>query len=154
MHQGILAEPAGHREPSRRRTDVSYIPKSQRYDSAIALSEAARRDSRTLPALRVFDTYQAGHAYALAGHIRCAEGAMLTADRLLETLSNDPLPTWTYWYNAPFLMTQRANVHDALGRPEKAIADLEAGLADMPAEHRNAEWACDIRERLAELRDE
>jgi len=62
----------------------AYIAlKSQRYDSATALSEAACRDDRTLPALRVFDSYQAGHAYALAGHVRCAERAMLTALTLI-----------------------------------------------------------------------
>jgi DNA-binding XRE family transcriptional regulator len=125
--------------------------KTNRLGQAIALSEAAQRDSRTLPALRVFDGYQTGHAYALAGDARHADQAMLAADRLLEALPDDPLPTWAYWYNIPFLITQRANVHDALGRHDQAVADLEAGLAEMPLEHRDAEWAQDIQQRLAAL---
>jgi len=126
--------------------------KTGRFDQAVTLSEIAGRDRRTLAALRVFDGYQAGLAHALAGDIHSAEQAMLAADRQLEALPDDPLPDWGYWYHVPFLVTQRASVHEALNRTDRAIADLETGLTEMPPEHRNAEWGREIQERLAALR--
>ncbi|HEY0636503.1 MAG TPA: helix-turn-helix transcriptional regulator [Pseudonocardiaceae bacterium] len=126
--------------------------KAERLDQAVTLSEVAQRDSRTLPALRAFDGYQAGWAHALAGQTRCAEHAMVTADQLLDNLPGDPLPDWGYWYHLPFLLTQRALVHEALGRPDRAIADLGAGLAEMPDEQRDADWARELEHRLGELR--
>jgi hypothetical protein len=119
---------------------------------AISLSKVSVRDTRTFTALRAFDRYQEAHVYALAGTRRDAENTLLLGDRLLEHVTEDPMPPWAYWYDLPFLLTQRAIVHQALGEKNKAIADFETGLTEMPAEHRNADWAKDIRTRLAALR--
>jgi transcriptional regulator with XRE-family HTH domain len=42
--------------------------------------------------------------------------------------------------------------HEALGRRGRAMSDLEAGPAEMPAEQRNAGWAQEIERRLERLR--
>jgi transcriptional regulator with XRE-family HTH domain len=122
-----------------------------RFDQAVSLSRVSNRDARTFLALRVFDGYQEGWAHALAGDVRDAERAMLAVDGWLEQVPDSEAPPGAYWYDVPFLLTQRANVHESLGRRTAAISDLETGLAEMPAEHRLADWSRDIRQRLAAL---
>lgn len=119
-----------------------------RYGEAATLS---RSDSRTFTALVVFDAYQRSWALTKAGEHADADRAMADGDRLLDTVPDAPRPSWAYWYDVPFLLTQRALVHRAAGRVEHAIADLQAGLAEMPAAHREAQWSADTRQLLDEL---
>lgn len=123
-----------------------------RLDQAVSLSQVSQRDKRTFLALRVYDGYQEAWAHALAGNTADAERAMLSVDGLLDKVPESTAPPGAYWYNVPFLLTQRATVHEALGRPDQAVRDLETGLAEMPAAHRSADWSRTIRARLATLR--
>jgi tetratricopeptide (TPR) repeat protein len=123
-----------------------------KFAQAVSLSKVSLRDNRTFTALRAFDGYQAGHAYARASERREAERSIHAADRLLDDVPDGPLPPWAYWYNLAFLLTQRAIAHEALGRKDLAISDLETGLAEMPPEHRNADWAREMRGMMGRLR--
>jgi transcriptional regulator with XRE-family HTH domain len=126
--------------------------RSGRFDRATSLSEVSQRDPRVFRALRVYDGYQEAWARALAGDTHAADRAMSTADRQLNDVPGSPMPEGAYWYSVPFLLTQRASVHEALGRLGEAVGDLETGLAEMDPDHLSADWTREIRDRLDTLR--
>lgn len=123
-----------------------------KFDQAATLSQVSQRDPNVFLALRVYDGYQEAWAYARMGDTRAAEKAMCAADRELDNVPGSEMPPGAYWYDVPFLLTQRSIVHEALGRTGEAIKDLEIGLAEMPVEHSGADWSREIRERLDVLR--
>ncbi|GDY33159.1 hypothetical protein GTS_47920 [Gandjariella thermophila] len=57
-----------------------------------------------------------------------------------------------YWYTPAFLQAQHGVVLYRLGRHAEAVELLTSGLADMPAQLRNAEWAGEYREALEAAR--
>jgi transcriptional regulator with XRE-family HTH domain len=123
---------------------------SGKYAEAATLSRSGRRE--TFIALRVFDAYQEAWALAAAGEPHTADMAIATGDAMLDRIPDAERPQWAYWYDVPFMLTQRALAHQAVGRRQHAIHDLETGLAEMPPEHRNADWARSVHDMLNDLR--
>jgi hypothetical protein len=63
-------------------------------------------------------------------------------------------PPWQYYRSPGFFVVERGLVHLVLGRDDRdangrAVKDLTAGLAALPAEQRATEWAAEYELQLA-----
>jgi hypothetical protein len=64
-------------------------------------------------------------------------------------------PPWNYYYTPAFWTLQRGLIYSYIkGRTHLAADLLIAGMAALPAEQRDAEWAEDYRRALAEVQAE
>lgn len=92
------------------------------------------------PAIHGYDHFQLARVHAEAREARAAERALAAADRAIGRLGDD-LPESGYWYTPGFWALQRGQVLWVLGHRDAALAEITAGLAALPEDHRSAEWA-------------
>ncbi|WP_280406633.1 helix-turn-helix domain-containing protein [Nocardia carnea] len=67
---------------------------------------------------------------------------------LLPDSPNADPPDSMYWWSPGFAAVQRAGVLARLGHPAEAVREAEAGLAEMPEEHRRTEWLASALRRV------
>jgi hypothetical protein len=116
----------------------------------LGLSQAAQRDKRLTPGIRALAAQQEARALALSGEIDPCERKLNEAMELAIRASEHPEdePPWVYFYSPEYFTMQRGRAYLYLGLHEKAADLLEAGLASMPQELHNAEWAQPYRADL------
>lgn len=117
----------------------------------IGLSQAAQRNPDVHVTQRAFDAMQEARGHAMAGDARMAD-QRLEAALFLSVERFDEAPPWSYYYSAPFWTLQQGLIYSYLEHRANAAAELlTSGLAELPAEHRDAEWTGDYRRALGRL---
>lgn len=110
---------------------------------AIALSRAARRDTRVFIAHHAFSAYQEARGWAMAGEVdRTLARADTLADRALTRQADTP-PN-LYWYGCGFFALRQGLTWHTLGDArvaQRAATELTTGLHELPAAERDSEWA-------------
>jgi transcriptional regulator with XRE-family HTH domain len=85
---------------------------------------------------------------AIAGDFPASDKALALADKAIEAAQGVPRDDYHYYVTDPWLLIQHGLVHAWAGRKQQAASDIAAGLADMPAEQRESEWAAEYRKML------
>ncbi|SDD18431.1 Helix-turn-helix domain-containing protein [Actinokineospora iranica] len=93
------------------------------------------------PLLRVYDLYQRARILAAAKESLAAQHALIVADRAAEAASDEEPPESGYWYTEGLWGLHRGRVLWLTGQQKQGAREVLAGLAAMPDEHREAEWA-------------
>jgi hypothetical protein len=112
----------------------------------IALSGAARRDTRVFLAQHAFNAHQQARGWAMAGERGEVDRALAHADTLAEralTRQADTPPN-LYWYSPGFFTLQRGLTWHTLADTRiaaRAATELTNGLHELPAAERDSEWA-------------
>jgi hypothetical protein len=112
----------------------------------IALSRAARRDTRVFITQHAFNAHQEARGWAMAGEPGEVDKALIRADKLAEralTRQADTPPNM-YWHGSGFFTLQRGLTWHTLKDPRvaaRAATELTNGLHDIPAAERDSEWA-------------
>jgi hypothetical protein len=112
----------------------------------IALSGAARRDTRVFLAQHAFNAHQEARGWAMAGERGEVDRALAHADTLAErALSRQAdTPPNLYWYSPGFFTLQRGLTWHTLADTRiaaRAATELTNGLHELPAAERDSEWA-------------
>jgi tetratricopeptide (TPR) repeat protein len=109
----------------------------------LSLSQAAQRDTRLAPGIRALAAQQEARALALNGELDPCERKLDEAMELAVRANEHPddEPPWVYFYSPEYFTMQRGRAYLYLGLYDKAVELLDAGLAGMPQELRDAEWA-------------
>lgn len=102
------------------------------------------------PLQRVGDAAQAAHGYALLGDRQRAEQLLGEASDLTEEAEGVTAPDIAYWLSPGFTRMGIGLVYAAMGDQVRAANHLRSGLDSLPAVQREAEWAAEYREALAE----
>jgi transcriptional regulator with XRE-family HTH domain len=113
---------------------------------AIALSRAARRDTRVFIGQQAYNTHQEARGWAMAGDPTTVDRTLGRADKLAEraVARQADTPPNMYWYSSGFFALQRGLTWHTLGDPrfaERAVGELTAGLHELAAAERDSEWA-------------
>jgi hypothetical protein len=112
----------------------------------IALSSAARRDTRVFIAQHAFNAHQEARGWAMACERGEVDRALAHADTLAEralTRQADTPPS-LYWYSSGFFTLQRGLTWHTLGDTRvaaRAATELTNGLHELPTAERDSEWA-------------
>ncbi|SHF85124.1 helix-turn-helix domain-containing protein [Streptoalloteichus hindustanus] len=112
-----------------------------RVKDAAALIDEALRDGRVHPLIRMYDRYQLARVHAAAGESYAAQRALIVADKAAEEAVAEEPPDAGYWYTDGLWGLYRGRVLWLLGQQNSARQEVQAGLAAMPREHREAGWA-------------
>lgn len=123
----------------------------------MGLRRAARRDDgRLYPGEAAIAASQEARGHAVIGDATETARLLDLADELAEEALHrqDETPPWLYYQVDGFHELHRGQAWRHLGQhhpgySERAIADLGAGLAKLPAEMRSSEWAGDFMYHLA-----
>lgn len=110
-------------------------------EEASALTDAALEVDGTHPRLRTFDLYQRAQIHASSREYRQARAVLRKADRAAERGSSSDLPDAGYWYTDALWSLERGRTLWLLGDKHAGAREVSTGLAEMPPEHREAEWA-------------
>lgn len=113
----------------------------RRMSEAAAFTDAALQITDTHPLLQVYDFYQRARIHAMAGEPYQAQKFLNTADKAAETAVDETPPDAGYWYTEGLWGLQRGRVLYLLGYQQEGTREIHQGLASMPKEHREAEWA-------------
>lgn len=139
------------------------------WPGVIRASIAARESPGAHYVQCLFDTLQAaqGHAGladALAGvngvgrtrHRDDSRRLLDTASSMIENMAGDNAipPPSVYWYSPTFFRMNIGLAHLGLGNMTDATENLGAGLAGLPDEHKNTEWAAEYREALSTAKEQ
>ena len=117
-----------------------------RHRAAIRATTAALGTPGAHSVQLAYDTLQAAQAYAGLGDIREAKNLLHRAsDRV--TNAGDP-PESLYWYTEPFLRMNIGLTQHAIGQYRDAVDSLTSGMAELPADQRNAEWLDEYQQAL------
>lgn len=121
----------------------------------LGLSEAAGRYKRASAGVRSLAAQQAARSHALLCNgdacDRNLDLATILADRAVA--HPDREPPWIYFFSPDYLVMQRGRAYRYLGRHQQAEELLSAGLAALPPEIRNAEWALTYKQDLEAVRE-
>ncbi|HEX5408010.1 MAG TPA: hypothetical protein VFX16_37580 [Pseudonocardiaceae bacterium] len=117
-----------------------------RYRAAIRATSAALSTPGAHPTQVAYDTLQAGQAYAGMGDIREAKNLLHRASDLV-TNAGEP-PESLYWYTEPFLRMNIGLTQHSIGQHRDAVDSLTSGIAELPADQRNAQWLEDYQQAL------
>lgn len=100
---------------------------------------------------RVYDLLQAAHGYADLGN-RDEARRFLDQAADLAGDAGEPPPS-VYWYTEPFFRLNIGLAQVAIGEYRDAVQSLESGLAEIPADQRNAEWLDEYRQALSTAKE-
>jgi len=120
----------------------------------IGLSQAAQRNPDVHPEECAFDAMQEARGHAMAGDGYQAERKLDDADELVVRANKqkDRAPPWVYYHSPAFWLLQRGLIYRYLGRNSAAADLLAAGLDELPAEQRDAEWLFHYQRHLDAVR--
>jgi transcriptional regulator with XRE-family HTH domain len=133
------------------------------WPGVIRASIAARQSPGTHCTQRTFDTLQAAQGYAglaeadgMRRHRDDARRMLGEASEMIEDMTGDNAipPPSVYWYSPTFFRMNIGMVHFGLGDMADAVENLSVGIAGLPDEHKNTEWAKEYRDALAAARGE
>jgi hypothetical protein len=116
--------------------------------ASASIRRGASAQART-PVERAVAGLHEARTLAIAGERTLGNAALRTADAAISQCDAAAVDDWHYYCTTPFLIAQRGLVHYYAGRYTDAGRDLAEGLDAMPAEHRGAEWARQLRDTLA-----
>jgi transcriptional regulator with XRE-family HTH domain len=138
-----------------------------RVGQMLSLSRAAQRDRRASPRVRAIAAQQEARGLAITGD---GEGTRRKLDEAIALAdvagsSPDDEPPWTYFHGVGHLTLQRGLAYRLLGRRYELDGDhvaagrwyqragelFEAGLNELPADLRGAEWVGRYVRELREL---
>ena len=121
----------------------------------LGLSEAAGRHKRASPGVRSLAVQQTARAYALLGNGDACDRSLDVATVLANRAAARPdrEPPWIYFFSPDYLVMQRGRAYRYLGRYQQAEALLSAGLAALPPDIGNAEWALTYERDLEAVRE-
>ncbi|WP_326623840.1 hypothetical protein OG863_07475 [Streptomyces decoyicus] len=126
----------------------AYVARQQRRPRAYARwFEAAYRTPGAHPAQRMGDAAQAAHGYAEIGQRDEARRLLDEATNLADAAADQP-PGTAYWLTPTFQRFSLGLAHLGLKEYRDAADNFRAGLAGLPAEQQNADWAAEYREAL------
>lgn len=123
--------------------------------AVIALSGAARRDTRVFIAQHAYNAHQQARGWAMAGERGEVDRALAHADTLVEravTRQADAPPN-QYWYSCGFFTLQRGLTWHTLGDTRvaaRAATELINGRHQLPVAERDSEWAATFTVAAAE----
>jgi tetratricopeptide (TPR) repeat protein len=117
-----------------------------RYRAAVRATTAALSTPGAHPTQVAYDTLQAGQAYAGMGDLREAKSLLRRASDLV-TNAGDP-PESLYWYTEPFLRMNIGMTQHSIGQHRDAVDSLSSGIAELPADQRNAQWLDEYQQAL------
>ncbi|MBP2194011.1 transcriptional regulator with XRE-family HTH domain [Nocardia goodfellowii] len=145
----VLSDAAGLAEEAEDYSQLAHARSFRAYtarhtghlERAVDLTEAAISVTKAHPILGVYDRYQRAELLALKGDNYRAGRALRRADIAAEATEGIELPAFGYWYTPGFWGLERALVLTAMGRPTEAAREAEMGLAALPADHRDTDWA-------------
>lgn len=99
---------------------------------------------------RIGDAAQAAQGYALLGDRTAAFRLLGEAQELALRAEGDEPPGAAYWLSVTFSRVNLGLAYLALGERREAAQQLRAGLAGLPEEQRDSEWAAEYRRALEE----
>lgn len=117
-----------------------------RYRAAVRATTAALSTPGAHPVQIAYDTLQAGQAYAGMGDLREATNLLRRASDLV-TNAGEP-PESLYWYTEPFLRMNIGLTQHSIGQHRDAVDSLSSGMAELPADQRNAQWLKEYQRAL------
>jgi len=117
----------------------------------VGLSEAAQRDKRTSPGVRALAVQQEARGLAILGDAAGTDRKLDEAHELTLQAAEHPEdePPWIYFFSPDMLTMQHGRAYRYLGRHTEAVELLTAGLDELSAEVRGAEWVAYYRLDLA-----
>jgi tetratricopeptide (TPR) repeat protein len=113
---------------------------------AIRTTAASLATPGAHPTQVAYDTIQSAQAYAGLGDAREARSLLRRASDLA-TNAGEP-PASVYWYTEPFLRMNIGLAQHAIGEYREAVDSIRSGLAGIPADQQNSEWANDYQKVL------
>jgi transcriptional regulator with XRE-family HTH domain len=113
---------------------------------------AAHHTPGAHPAQRVGDAAQAAQGYAMLGQRDDARRLLDVAGDLIDVAERELPPDTAYWLTPTFHRLNIGLAHLALDEPADAAEHLAAGLAGLPEEQAQAEWAGEYRAALERAR--
>ena len=117
----------------------------------IRASAAALATPGSHPTQHVYDMLQTAEGYASLGDKDEARRFLDQAADLAGE-AGEPPPS-VYWYTEPFFRLNIGLVQVAIGDYRDAAESIGSGLAEIPADQRNAEWLNEYRQALAYARE-
>ncbi|GIF08544.1 helix-turn-helix domain-containing protein [Actinoplanes siamensis] len=116
----------------------------------VGLSAAAAKNSRS-PGIRAMACQQGARGHALLGEAVQADQLLDLAQAAMADAQQHPEkePPWIYFYSPGYLQMQRGLVASLLGRREKAIEELTAGLKAAGDDVAGAEFGAKYKLALA-----
>lgn len=116
----------------------------------VELSAAALRQNAS-PGVRALAAQQQARGYAVMGNASDTERCLDRAQELMAEAAEHPddEPAWVYFYSPGYLTMQRGLAYRLLGRHHAAIEALTAGLAEIPADVRRADYVTSYVRHLA-----
>ena len=123
-----------------------------RIGAIIGLSQAAQRYPSVYIGQRAFAATQEARGHSVVGDRVRAEHMLDVAAQRADEIPGTPADAPPWNYDTPALITlERGLVQRQLGRNQAASDLLTAGMAALPAEHRDAEWTAKYSRALAEV---
>lgn len=116
------------------------------YRSAVRSTAAALATPGAHPTQLAYESLQEAQAYAGLGDRKEAKSLLHRASDLV-TGAGDP-PESLYWFTEPFLRLQIGMTQQAIGQHRDAVDSLSSGMAELPADQRNAEWLGEYQQAL------
>lgn len=138
-----LAEQAG--DPNRLGQGFSFKAYSAiergKTQEAADLTDATLRLEGIYPLQRVYDLFQRARIHAASNERHEATQTLIRADKAEEFTRDITAPDSGYWYGPGVWGLERGRVLAILGDHVEAVRSIEAGLAALSPELREAEWA-------------
>lgn len=118
---------------------------------AVSLRHAATPLART-PVEQAVAWLHLARTLAITADVHASDQALIQADAAIEKAEGVEREDFHYYVTDPWLHVQHGLVHAYAGRSQLAVHDIENGLAEMPEEQRESEWAreyADILDRIS-----
>ncbi|HEV2089386.1 MAG TPA: helix-turn-helix transcriptional regulator, partial [Cryptosporangiaceae bacterium] len=117
--------------------------------AVVGLSRAAAREGDYI-GQRAYDAFQEAKGHAMLGDRRAAANLLATAVDLAEQSDayTGLVPPWQYYRSPGFWLLESADVHRLLGQTLRAGDLIAQGLATLPEDQRDSEWAQSYRRDL------
>jgi tetratricopeptide (TPR) repeat protein len=121
-----------------------YVSRLQQQPrKVIRASAASMATPGAHPTQQVYDILQSAESYAGLGDIKRARELLNEASDLA-TAAGEP-PPMTYWYTEPFFRLNIGLAQVGIGEFTKAVDSLSSGIANVPADQRDADWMGEYR---------
>jgi transcriptional regulator with XRE-family HTH domain len=130
--QNLLVEAIGFQSYAALRRDEHV--------AAVSLRHATTPLARA-PVEQAVAALHLARTLAITGDVTASDRALVEADTAIERAAGADRDDHHYYVTDPWLQVQHGLVHAYAGRPQLAIRDIETGLAGMPEQQRESDWA-------------